>query len=82
MHYDNEPFEKIMEKLIELIGPVITHAIAMGVTILCIWGIDVLLKVTLGENAKLFGSMPIAWVAHVGDCIAILRFFWKMLKEF
>ena len=43
---------------------------------------DHFLKATLGKDAKLFDMLPLAYVAHVGDSIAILRFFWKMLKEF
>jgi hypothetical protein len=62
--------------------PVIRHAISMAVTIVCIWGFQFLLKRTLGEDAKLFDRLPIIYVAQLGDLLAFLRFFWKLIKEF
>ena len=70
------------EKLREDLEPVLRHAIAMVVTILCIWGFHLVLKHTLGQEARLFGQLPIEYVAHTGDVIAFIRFFWKMIKEF
>jgi len=74
--------DSFLSKLVEDNGPVIRHAIGMVVTILCIWIFHFALSVTLGERAKLFDIIPIVYVAHFGDSLAFLRFFWKMLKEF
>ena len=70
------------EKLRDHLEPVVLHAIAMAVTIVCIWGFHWLLAHTLCEDATLFGVFPIVYVAHTGDSLAILRFFWKLIKEF
>ena len=61
---------------------VIRHAIGMIVTIACIWAFHSALAITLGADAKLFDIIPIVYIAHVGDALAFLRFFWKMLREF
>jgi hypothetical protein len=60
---------------------ILQHAIAIAVTILTIWGIQYLLKFTLGEDAKLFDRLPIVYVCHLGDLAAMLRFCWKLIRE-
>lgn len=70
------------DQLINDIEPVLRHAIAMVITILCIWIFQLVLMHTLGEEATLFGRIPIVYVAHTGDSLAFLRFFWKMVREF
>lgn len=62
--------------------PVIRHAVGMVVTILCIWLFHIVLGLTLGTSAQLFDRIPIVYVAHFGDSLAFLRFFWKMIQEF
>jgi hypothetical protein len=69
-------------KLVEDNEIVVRHAIGMVVTIACIWAFHGALTLTLGADAKLFDWIPIAYVAHVGDALAFMRFFWKMLREF
>jgi len=69
-------------KVVEDNEVVVRHAIGMVVTIGCIWVFHLALALTLGADAKLFDSVPIVFVAHVGDALAFLRFFWKMIKEF
>lgn len=69
-------------KIVEDNEIVVRHAIGMVITIACIWVFHFVLKLTLGADAKLFDYVPIAYVAHIGDALAFLRFFWKMLREF
>lgn len=70
------------QKLWDDIEPVLRHALAMLVTIGCIWMFHAALEHSLGKDAKLFDLVPILYVAHTGDALAFLRFFWKMVKEF
>lgn len=69
-------------KVIEDNEVVVRHAIGMIVTIMSIWFFHWSLAVSLGADAKLFDIVPIIYIAHFGDLLAFLRFFWKMLKEF
>lgn len=69
-------------KIVEDNEIVVRHAIGMVITIACIWAFHFVLELTLGADAKLFDYVPIAYVAHIGDALAFLRFFWKMLREF
>lgn len=69
-------------KIVEDNEIVVRHAIGMVITIACIWAFHGALELTLGADAKLFDYVPIAYVAHIGDALAFLRFFWKMLREF
>lgn len=72
---------KFSEKLLQALEPIFIHAIAMVFTILCIWCFEIILSKTLGHNAMFFGILPITYVAHIGDIIAIGRFFYKSLTE-
>lgn len=69
-------------RLVDDLEVVIRHAIGMAVTILCIWAFHALLEHTLGHDATLFDRLPIVYLAHTGDLLAMCRFFWKIIKEF
>ena len=69
-------------KVVEDNEIVVRHAIGMVITIGCIWIFHAALSFTLGAEAKLFDYIPIVYVAHIGDVLAFLRFFWKMIREF
>ena len=57
------------------------HFIGTAGTILTIWGIQCLLKFTVGEDARLFDKLPIIYICHLGDLVVMLRFCWKLVRE-
>jgi hypothetical protein len=71
-----------LQRAWENVEVILIHAIGMAVTIVTIWGFQYLLKLTLGEDAKLFGRLPIIYISQFGDLLAMLRFCWKLAKEF
>jgi hypothetical protein len=74
--------ESFGSQLKEDLAPVIRHGISMCVAVLCIWAFHALLAATIGEEARLFDSIPIRYLAHAGDLIVFTRFIWKALREF
>lgn len=74
--------QTFVAKVIDDNEVVVRHAIGMIVTIACIWLFHFALAQSLGADAKLFDIVPIIYIAHIGDTLAFLRFFWKMLREF
>lgn len=61
---------------------VVRHALGMLIVLVCIWAFHLVLTYTLGDDAKLFGAVPVLYVAHVGDALAFFRFFVKLVREF
>ena len=59
----------------------VSHAIGMTITILAMWEVSVLLKLTLGEDAKLFGCIPFIYLSHFGDLLAIVQFYWNSSRK-
>jgi hypothetical protein len=60
---------------------ILRHAAGVAVIILTMWGIQYLLKFTVGENKKLFDALPFVYLCHLGDLAVMLRFCVKVVRE-
>jgi hypothetical protein len=60
----------------------LSHLIGVASTILGMWGVQQLMRLTVGEGAMFYGFLPISYVTQTGDLIAMARCFWKLIKEF
>jgi hypothetical protein len=63
------------------IEPMLRHTAGMLVAIICIWSFDKLLGIALGDDPKLFDVLPLKYVGHTGDILAITRFMLMMVIE-
>jgi hypothetical protein len=70
------------DKVQKVVEPICLHLIGMCATVVSIWLFHMLLHAVLGEDATLFGTLPIVYLAHTGDLVAFLRFIWSAIREF
>jgi hypothetical protein len=69
-------------RIFESVPDILTHTVAMVLSIGSIWLIHWVLELLLGKNARFFDLIPIRYVIDAGDLVVILKFLWEVIKGF
>ncbi len=61
--------------------PVVVHGVSMMVAILCLWGVELLFRATMGDDALFFGAVPVVYVIQLAEILVLAKFVIRAWKD-